>query len=171
MAIYTLHHQVRRLDEALCGNVRKYSTGDILFSGQGKRTVLGESIAEGGEGSVFTAHVASESLLVAKIYHPNKRTHWREQKLRLMCSRPIRSPCVAWPRGILYDELRCFVGVLMPRAAGVPLGAFVAEETIPIMDSIRPDQAVPTLGGIRQYSTPIRCYSGGSTSRQCDGFS
>lgn len=35
MAIYTLHHQVRRLDEALCGNVRKYSTGDILFSGQG----------------------------------------------------------------------------------------------------------------------------------------
>lgn len=124
MAIYTLHHQVRRLDEALCGNVRKYSTGDILFSGQGKRTVLGESIAEGGEGSVFTAHVASESLLVAKIYHPNKRTHWREQKLRLMCSRPIRSPCVAWPRGILYDELRCFVGVLMPRVDGVPLGVF-----------------------------------------------
>ncbi len=49
---------------------------------------------------------------------------WREQKLRLMCSRPIRSPCVAWPREILYDELRRFVGVLMPRADGVPLGAF-----------------------------------------------
>ena len=118
MAIYTLHHQVRRLDEALCGNVRKYSTGDILFSGQGKRIVLGES--------VFTAHVASESLLVAKIYHPNKRTHWREQKLRLMCSRPIRSPCVAWPRAVLYDELRRFVGVLMPRVDGVPLGAFTS---------------------------------------------
>lgn len=126
MAIYTLHHQVRRLDEALCGNVSKYSTGDILFSGQGKRIVLGESIAEGGEGSVFTAHVASESLLVAKIYHPNKRTHWREQKLRLMCSRPIRSPCVAWPRAVLYDELRRFVGVLMPRVDGVPLGAFTS---------------------------------------------
>ncbi|WP_448806806.1 hypothetical protein [Akkermansia sp.] len=49
---------------------------------------------------------------------------WREQKLRLMCSRPIRSPCVAWPREILYDELRRFVGVLMPRVDGVPLGAF-----------------------------------------------
>ncbi|QWO98923.1 hypothetical protein J5W71_02875 [Akkermansia muciniphila] len=41
-----------------------------------------------------------------------------------MCSRPIRSPCVAWPQEILYDELRRFVGVLMPRADGVPLGAF-----------------------------------------------
>ncbi|WP_412249825.1 protein kinase domain-containing protein, partial [Akkermansia sp.] len=49
---------------------------------------------------------------------------WREQKLRLMCSRPIRSPYVAWPREILYDELRRFVGILMPRADGVPLGAF-----------------------------------------------
>lgn len=31
---------------------------------------------------------------------------------------------MAWPREILYDELRRFVGVLMPRADGVPLGAF-----------------------------------------------
>ncbi len=121
---YTLHHQVRRLDGTLCGNGRKYSTGDVLFSDSGKRIVLGESIAEGGEGSVFAAHAASASPLVAKLYHPNQRTRWREQKLRLMCSRPIRPPCVAWPREILYDELRRFVGVLMPRVDGVPLGAF-----------------------------------------------
>ncbi|PNC05904.1 hypothetical protein [Akkermansia muciniphila] len=120
MPIYTLHHQVRRLDEELCGNGRKYSTEDVLFSGRGKRIVLGKLIAEGGEGSVFTAHAASASPLVAKLYHPNQRMRWREQKLRLMCSRPIRSP---W-REILYDELRRFVGVLMPRADGVPLGAF-----------------------------------------------
>ena len=120
MPIYTLLHQVRRLDEELCGNGRKYSTEDVLFSGRGKRIVLGKLIAEGGEGSVFTAHAASASPLVAKLYHPNQRMRWREQKLRLMCSRPIRSP---W-REILYDELRRFVGVLMPRADGVPLGAF-----------------------------------------------
>lgn len=124
MSIYAFSHQVRRLDETLCGNGGKYSTGDVLFSGRGKRIVLGESIAEGGEGSVFAAHVASESHLVAKLYHPTQRMRWREQKLRLMCSRPIRSPCVAWPREILYDELRRFVGVLMPRVDGVPLGAF-----------------------------------------------
>lgn len=47
MSIYTLHHQVRRLDETLCGNGRKYSTGDVLFSGEGKRIVLGKLIAEG----------------------------------------------------------------------------------------------------------------------------
>ena len=126
MAIYTLHHQVRRLDEALCGNVRKYSTGDILFSGQGKRIVLGQYIAEGGEGSVFAVHLPSETTLVAKLYHPPQRMRWREQKLRLICSRPIRSPCVAWPRAVLYDELRRFVGVLMPRVDGVPLGAFTS---------------------------------------------
>lgn len=124
MSIYTLRHQVRRLDETLCGNGRKYSTGDVVFSDRGKRIVLGESIAEGGEGSVFTAHSASESPLVAKLYHPTQRMCWREQKLRLMCSRPIRSQCVAWPREILYDELRRFVGVLMPRVDGVSLGAF-----------------------------------------------
>ena len=110
MPIYTLYHQVRRLNETLCGSDRKYSTGDVLFSGHGKRIVLGESIAEGGEGSVFTAHAASEIPLVAKLYHPTQRMRWREQKLRLMCSRPIRSPCVAWPREILYDELLCFAG-------------------------------------------------------------
>lgn len=124
ISLYTLCHQVRRLDEELCGNGRKYSTGDVLFSGQGKRIVQGDTIAEGGEGSVFTAHDASESSLVAKLYHPTQRMRWREQKLRLMCSRPIRSPCVAWPREILYDELKRFIGVLMPRVDGVPLGAF-----------------------------------------------
>lgn len=129
-SLYTLHHQVRRLDETLCGNGRKYSTGDILFSGRGKRIVLGESIAEGGEGCVFTAYAASELSLVAKLYHPSQRTRWREQKLCLMCSRPIRSSCVAWPREILYDELRRFVGVLMPRVDGVPLGVFAFHEKL-----------------------------------------
>ena len=42
MSIYTLHRQVRQLDKTFCGNGRKYSTGDVLFSGQGKRIVLGQ---------------------------------------------------------------------------------------------------------------------------------
>ncbi len=111
MSIYTLHHQVRQLDETLCVNGRKYLTGDVLFSGRGKRIILGESIAKGGEGSVFAALAASESPLVAKLYHPAQRIRWREQKLRLMRSRPVCFPCVAWPHEILYDELRCFAGL------------------------------------------------------------
>ena len=126
MSIYTLHRQVRQLDKTFCGNGGKYSTGDVLFSGQGKRIVLHTPIAEGGEGSVFTVHLPSETTLVAKLYHPAQRMRWREQKLRLICSRPIRSPCVAWPRAMLYDELRRFVGVLIPRVDGVPLGAFTS---------------------------------------------
>ncbi|KAA3291022.1 hypothetical protein F1942_11685, partial [Akkermansia sp. BIOML-A17] len=81
---YALRHQVRRLDEELCGNGGKYSTGDVLFSGEGKRIVLEKPIAEGGEGSVFAVHSASETPLVAKLYHPNQRMRWRKQKLRLM---------------------------------------------------------------------------------------
>ncbi len=124
--LYTLHHRVRRLDQTLSGNNRKYSTGDILFTGQGERIVLHTPIAEGGEGAVFAAQTFVEVPQVAKLYHSVQRTHWREQKLRLMCSRPIRSPCVAWPRAVLYDELRRFVGVLIPRVDGVPLGAFAS---------------------------------------------
>ena len=124
--LYTLHHRVRQLDQTLSGNNRKYSTGDILFTGQGERIVLHTLIAEGGEGVVFAAQTFGEVPQVAKLYHPMQRMHWREQKLRLMCSRPIRSPCVAWPRAVLYDELRRFVGVLIPRVDGVPLGAFAS---------------------------------------------
>lgn len=91
MSIYTLHRQVRRLDKTLCGNGGKYSTGDVLFSDRGKRIVLGRYIAEGGEGSVFAVHLPSETTLVTKLYHPTRRMRWREQKLRLICSRPIRS--------------------------------------------------------------------------------
>ena len=106
---------------AMAGSIRL----EMFYSRpRGKRIVLGQYIAEGGEGSVFAVHLPSEATLIAKLYHPAQRMRWREQKLRLMCSRPIRSPCVAWPREILYDELRCFVGVLMPRAHGVPPGAF-----------------------------------------------
>ena len=64
---YALRHQVRRLDEELCGNGRKYSTGDVLLSGCGKRIVLGDSIAEGGEGLVFVTHSTLGSPLVAKL--------------------------------------------------------------------------------------------------------
>ena len=85
MSIYTLHHQVRLLDETLCGNGRKYSTGDVLFSGRGERIVLGDTIAEGGEGSVFAVHAASASPLVAKLYHPNQRMHWRERSCTTNC--------------------------------------------------------------------------------------
>ncbi|MFR2285982.1 MAG: hypothetical protein ACLS9G_01095, partial [Akkermansia sp.] len=58
MSIYTLSHQVRRQDETLCGNGGKYSTGDVLFSDRRKRIILGQYIAEGGEGSVLVAHSA-----------------------------------------------------------------------------------------------------------------
>ena len=70
---YALRHQVRRLDEELCGNSRKYSAGDVLFSGEGKRIVLGKLIAEGGEGSVFVAHSALGSVSYTHLTLPTIR--------------------------------------------------------------------------------------------------
>ena len=150
MSIYTLHHQVRRLDETLCDNGRKYSTENVLFSGRGKRILLGKLIAEGGEGSVFSAHPASESPLVAKLYHPAQRMHWGKQKIRLMCSRPIRSPAARDP--VRRTETLC-------RRADAPsercssrgfcISCGAAEKTISILEPLLFDQAMPEFSGIR----------------------
>ena len=122
---YKLKQAPRALDSTLCGNNRSFDCGNILFTPCGQRVELGVELAAGGEGSVFCAKSAgTPGPLIAKLYHPNQRTRWREQKLSLMCARPVRSPCVAWPSALLYDELRRFAGVLMPRAAGVPLAGF-----------------------------------------------
>ena len=149
MSIYTLHRQVRQLDKTFCGNGGKYSTGDVLFSGQGKRIVLHTPIAEGGEGSVFTVHLPSETTLVAKLYHPAQRMRWREQKLRLICSRPIRSPCVASCYAVRRTTTLCRRtdspgGRCSSR--GIYFSCGTAEETVSIMDSIRPHQTVPAFG-------------------------
>ena len=172
MSIYTLHRQARQLDKMFCGNGRKYSTGDVLFSAQGKRIVLGQYIAEGGEGSVFAVHLPSEATLIAKLYHPAQRMRWREQKLRLMCSRPIRSPCVAWPREILYDAAFCRradAPGARCSARGFRVSWGAADEPVPLMDPLRSDQAVPELVGIRPCAAPLRCDPWGSSFRQCDG--
>ncbi len=122
---FTLKHQVRQLDEHVCGNSRVFDSGAILFTNGGRRVVLGDVIAEGGEGAVFTVRREHGSMpMVAKLYHPAQRVRWRERKLLLMARKPLQASCVAWPHEILYDELKRFVGVLQPRVDGVPLGAF-----------------------------------------------
>lgn len=64
---YALIYQVRWLNKTFCSHVRKYSAGDVLFSGRGKRIVPGAPISEDGEGSVFAVHLPSETPLVATL--------------------------------------------------------------------------------------------------------
>jgi DNA-binding helix-hairpin-helix protein with protein kinase domain len=47
---------------------------------------LGRELGRGGEGSVH--EVAGQSVLVAKLYHPQHRTPAREAKLRAMLANP-----------------------------------------------------------------------------------
>ena len=86
-----------------------------------------EPFARGGEGALYRiSSPASYQHLVAKIYHPSKRTEQRSYKLRYLISHPPefeseqQSSLVSWPLALIEHELQ-FVGFLMPMAEGLSL--------------------------------------------------
>ena len=107
----------RPVDETRVGGSALIQKGTTLRTESGRPIILGESLAAGGEGEIFRLDGAQ----VAKIYFPDKRTAYRSDKLRLMCSRPAGVVNVSWPTERLFDSDRRFVGFLMPSASGKPL--------------------------------------------------
>lgn len=82
--------------------------------------VLDKELGAGGEGSVYT--VDGNPDLVAKIYHPNRRTSDVFQKLQLMIQYPPKTVdditgklYVAWPESLLYDDTQKPIGFIMPK--------------------------------------------------------
>lgn len=88
--------------------------GHVVVDAQGRRYPLLKLLGQGGEGSVFQ----SENNLVCKIYRPERATAFAKAKLDLMTSRTLDYPGLCWPRAVLYNERREFVGYAMNRAAG-----------------------------------------------------
>ena len=83
------------------------------------------AFASGGEGSLY--HIATPEnyqQLVAKIYHPKKRTTLRYKKIHYLHQHPpkafqhIKDIQLVWPQELLVDEHNNFIGFLMPKAAG-----------------------------------------------------
>lgn len=99
-------------------------SGDRVHLSDGSAATLGKKLAHGGEGTVFEITGRDE---VCKIYHPDKLTSDREQKVRLMLTRKLTDPAICWPSHLVLDKDRVFRGYVMSRASGKPLahGLFV----------------------------------------------
>ncbi|MCH2042716.1 MAG: hypothetical protein MK212_01130 [Saprospiraceae bacterium] len=90
--------------------------------------------AGGGEGNLYKiASPRNLSHLVAKIYHPQKRSKIREQKLVYLMKNPPKGyivnehPNIIWVTEVIYeDESHDFAGILMPIAKGIKLENFTS---------------------------------------------
>lgn len=85
-------------------------------------------IAGGGEGNLYSIQTPNNyQHLVAKIYHPKRRTVLRHQKILYLHEHPPKkfaqdSPItLVWPQELLFDEDNQFIGFLMPWVAGEKL--------------------------------------------------
>lgn len=83
--------------------------------------------ASGGEGSLYHIVTKGYEGLVAKIYHPQKRTQLRRFKIDYLQEHPpqklVKEPGITlvWPKQLLLDEERQFIGFLMPYVEGEKL--------------------------------------------------
>jgi len=83
------------------------------------------ALASGGEGSLYTIQSPKGyQHLVAKIYHPNKRTTLRYNKIKYLQKYPPKALSdhwntqLIWPQELLFDKHHNFIGFLMPKAKG-----------------------------------------------------
>lgn len=90
--------------------------GDLVQAG-GTTLVLGEMLAQGGEGTIYDLGDGT----VAKIFRAERLTMGRRDKLALMTSKPLAISGVCWPKELLWSSNGCFVGYRMERAQGIEL--------------------------------------------------
>ncbi len=87
------------------------TTGSTLMDAGKKSLRLLDKIgSEGGEGTVYKTDRPG---FAAKIYHADKITQSRMDKLTYMCRLPISRHNLCWPETLLYSESGVFVGFLM----------------------------------------------------------
>lgn len=92
--------------------------GTVVTGTGGKRYKLTKRIGGGGEGEVFL----TQGRNAVKIYKPGKATPERRLKLSAMIANPPDDPAaaqnhcsIAWPKEIVFNDSRDFVGYLMPQ--------------------------------------------------------
>ena len=84
---------------------------------QNRYELADKPLSSGGEGSVY--EVIGRPGLVAKIYHENKRSQKRYEKLSAMVSIPANTlPECAWPQELLFQN-EAFCGFVMDRVTGI----------------------------------------------------
>jgi len=108
-------------DQTLLKVSRLPTDGDVVSAGNTRLSLAGR-IAAGGEGTVYSTDTPSS---VCKVYHADRLTVGRRQKLELMTRASLRVPGVCWPDRLISFEATDFVGYTMPRATGMPLAKSV----------------------------------------------
>ncbi len=77
---------------------------------------LSKKISEGGEGIIYA--IKENKSIVCKIYHPEKLTNLKKEKIELMISKKISFEGICWPIDIVLNSHDEFVGYVMPAASG-----------------------------------------------------
>ena len=92
-------------------------SGSVVTGSSGCMYTLLDVLSSGGEGTIYELHDGS----VAKIYHKNKLSEGRRDKLELMVRKSLRRAGLCWPVELLYNSYNEFVGYRMDKAAGIEL--------------------------------------------------
>ena len=91
-----------------------FDEGSVVVGVDGARHRLATYLSKGGEGTIFR----TDTGMVCKVYHKDRRTAELRKKLELMVSMGLRHPSVCWPEQVVCDKQGQFVGYLMPEASG-----------------------------------------------------
>lgn len=91
--------------------------GELILTPQGEEVQLRKALASGGEGTIYETNTN----YVAKIYRNHNNTRRKQEKIKLMLSKPLQCEGVCYPVAPLYNLSNEFVGFLMPQAKGKEL--------------------------------------------------
>lgn len=106
------------IDERPLSPTESLARGSRVWLSDRRTLVLGDPVAEGGEGIIYTIPGHST---VCKIYRNDKLVQGKQEKITLMLSRSVTYPGICWPTMSVADAAGMFRGYLMPRAQGKPL--------------------------------------------------
>ena len=100
-----------------------------VYDASRRRIVLGQEVARGGEGIVYT--LPGQPDLVAKVYiaaPPTTKLAWMKDHPPADPTAALEHVSIAWPRDLLYDATGACVGFRMPRI----------REAVPLFDVFNP---------------------------------
>ena len=129
----------------------KIKEGYVLKTDTQEQFVLGKSLGQGAEGTVFDVN----DKIVAKIYNKEHLTKNRYDKLKLMVGSGVNINKVCWPISLIFDENDNFVGYAMQKADEryLELG-----ESVLALNNKKAIQSVPYLKDWDRFRLTNFCY-------------
>ena len=120
---YLSRHQLRFTDQLIAEDPTLVSvkqlpaTGDLVRSKNDGDLRLVRELGSGGEGTIYDLGDGT----AAKIYHKDRLTFGKGEKLCYMVGHPVNYAGICWPQELLYNQYNELIGYRMPRASGKKL--------------------------------------------------